>query len=98
RFSRDWSSDVCSSDLALLAAMSIGILFEDNQHCVEYVNPAFLRMWLISEHEDLRGLPTRTVLERSTEHFVRPANASRYVLNVMKDRKSVVSGKSSRRG
>lgn len=68
---------------ALLAAMSIGILFEDNQHCVEYVNPAFLRMWLISEHEDLRGLPTRTVLERSTEHFVRPANASRYVLNVM---------------
>lgn len=68
---------------ALLAAMSIGILFEDNQHCVEYVNPAFLRMWLINEHDDLRGLPTRTVLERSTERFARPANASRYVLNVM---------------
>lgn len=68
---------------ALLAAMSIGILFEDNQHCVEYVNPAFLRMWLISEHDDLRGQPTRAVLERSTERFVRPANASRYVLNVM---------------
>jgi diguanylate cyclase (GGDEF)-like protein/PAS domain S-box-containing protein len=68
---------------ALLAAMSIGILFEDNQHCVEYVNPAFLRMWLIGEHDDLRGLTTRTVLERSAERFARPANASRYVLNVM---------------
>jgi len=30
---------------ALLSAMSIGILFEDNERQVEYVNPAFLRMW-----------------------------------------------------
>lgn len=68
---------------ALLAAMSIGILFEDNNHDVEYVNPAFLNMWLINEREDLRGLPTKTVLERSSERFAQPTNASKYVLNVL---------------
>lgn len=68
---------------ALLASMSIGILFEDNNHGVEYVNPAFLKMWLINEHDDLRGMPTKTVLERSTELFARPTNVSKYVLNVL---------------
>ncbi|MBY0484499.1 MAG: EAL domain-containing protein [Nitrosomonas sp.] len=67
---------------ALLAAMNIGILFEDNDHRVEYVNPAFLRMWLVNEHDDLTGMPTKTVLERSTECFSQPVHASKYVLNV----------------
>ena len=68
---------------ALLSAMSIGILFEDSDRKVEYVNPTFLRMWLIDENLDLLGMPTKVVLERSTEHFGRPGNASKYVLNVM---------------
>jgi len=68
---------------ALLSAMSIGILFEDNGRQVEYVNPAFLRMWAINEHDDLLGMPTKTVLERSTERFARPAHASKYALNVL---------------
>ncbi|SEP75647.1 PAS domain S-box-containing protein/diguanylate cyclase (GGDEF) domain-containing protein [Nitrosomonas ureae] len=68
---------------ALLAAMNIGILFEDNERRVEYVNPAFLRMWLVNEHDDLTGLPTKIVLEKSTERFAQPAHASKFVLNVM---------------
>jgi diguanylate cyclase (GGDEF)-like protein/PAS domain S-box-containing protein len=68
---------------ALLSAMNIGILFEDNERRVEYVNPAFLRMWLINEHDDLLGMPTKIVLARSTESFSCPANASKYVLNVL---------------
>ncbi|PSJ17757.1 bifunctional diguanylate cyclase/phosphodiesterase [Nitrosomonas supralitoralis] len=68
---------------ALLAAMNIGILFEDNERRVEYVNPAFLKMWLINEHDDLTGLPTKIVLERSTERFAQPTHASKFVLNIM---------------
>lgn len=68
---------------ALLAAMNIGILFEDNERRIEYVNPAFLRMWLVSEHDDLTGMPTKTVLERSTERFSQPTHASKFVLNVV---------------
>lgn len=68
---------------ALLSAMNIGILFEDNQQRVEYVNPAFLRMWGINEHEKLLNESTKTVLERSTQHFARPAHASKHVLNVL---------------
>lgn len=68
---------------ALLAAMNIGILFEDNERRVEYVNPAFLQMWLIDENDGLTGLPTKIVLERSTERFAQPTHASKFVLNVM---------------
>ncbi|MBK8898745.1 MAG: EAL domain-containing protein [Candidatus Competibacteraceae bacterium] len=68
---------------ALLAAMSVGILFEDNQQCVEYLNPAFLRMWAIDdETPNLIGRPTRDILEHSTHRFARPDHASRFVLQV----------------
>ena len=68
--------------VALLSAMNIGILFEDNERRVEYVNPAFLRMWLINEHDDLLGVATKLVLERSTELFVRPAHTSKNAFNM----------------
>ena len=68
---------------ALLAAMSIGILFEDNRQRVEYLNPAFLRMWAIDETFDLVGHPMREILEHSTHRFARPDHASRYVLQVL---------------
>lgn len=66
---------------ALLSAMGIGILFEDDQQQVEYVNPAFLRMWGIDEHENLLNKPTRTILECSSERFTSD-HASQHVLNV----------------
>ncbi|HRD66412.1 MAG TPA: EAL domain-containing protein [Candidatus Competibacter sp.] len=68
---------------ALLAAMSVGILFEDNRQCVEYLNPAFLKMWAIDETLDLVGHPMREILEHSTHRFARPDHASRYVLQVL---------------
>lgn len=67
---------------ALLAAMNVGILFEDNRQCVEYLNPAFLRMWAIDETLDLSGRPIRDILEHSTQRFARPDHASRFVLQV----------------
>ncbi|MDV6342824.1 EAL domain-containing protein [Nitrosomonas sp. Is24] len=68
---------------ALLSAMNMGILFEDNEHRVEYVNPAFLRMWGIGEHENLLNKPARTILESSSERFAQPSHASKHVLNVL---------------
>lgn len=68
---------------ALLSAMNIGILFEDNAQHVEYVNPAFLRIWNISAHENLLNEPTRIVLERSAERFTQPAHAFQHALNVL---------------
>lgn len=68
---------------ALLSAMSIGILFEDRDGRVEYVNPAFRRMWAIGNDLDLVGRPSRDVLEHSTHRFARPDHASRHVLHVL---------------
>ncbi|WP_019584388.1 EAL domain-containing protein [Thioalkalivibrio sp. ALE16] len=68
---------------ALLSAMSIGILFEDRNGQVEYVNPAFRRMWAIDSEVELVGRPSREVLEHSTHRFARPDHASRHVLHVL---------------
>jgi diguanylate cyclase (GGDEF)-like protein/PAS domain S-box-containing protein len=68
---------------ALLSAMSIGILFEDRDGRVEYVNPAFCRMWAVNDKVNLIGEPTRRVLEHSTHRFARPDHASRHVLHVL---------------
>lgn len=68
---------------SLLSAMSIGILFEDRQGHIEYVNPAFRRMWAISDEIELIGKPSRAVLEHSTHRFARPDHASRHVLHVL---------------
>ncbi|WP_019623691.1 sensor domain-containing protein [Thioalkalivibrio thiocyanoxidans] len=68
---------------SLLSAMSIGILFEDREGRIEYVNPAFRRMWAISDEIELVGQPSRAVLEHSTHRFARPDHASRHVLHVL---------------
>ncbi len=67
----------------LLSAMNIGILFEDREGRVEFVNPAFLRLWAIPEKVDIIGMPAREVLEHSTHRFARPNIASRHVLQVL---------------
>ncbi|MFW5452152.1 EAL and GGDEF domain-containing protein [Thioalkalivibrio sulfidiphilus] len=68
---------------ALLSGMSIGILFEDTGGHVEYVNPAFRRMWAIGDQVELVGRPSRDVLEHSTHRFARPDHASRHILHVL---------------
>ncbi|WP_290636864.1 EAL domain-containing protein [Aquisalimonas sp.] len=68
---------------ALLSGMSIGILFEDRTGLVEYVNPAFKRIWSIDVELNLVGRPTTEVLEHSTHRFSRPDHASKHVLQVL---------------
>lgn len=68
---------------ALLAAMRLGILFEDQDHRVEYVNPAFLRMWAIGEEFDPVGRHTREVIEHSRRRFSRPEHASGLILQTL---------------
>lgn len=68
---------------ALLSGMSIGILFEDRDGRVEYVNPAFRHMWAIGEGIELVGRPTQDVLNHSTHRFARPDHASKHILHVL---------------
>jgi diguanylate cyclase (GGDEF)-like protein/PAS domain S-box-containing protein len=68
---------------ALLSAMNIGILFEDRNRRVEYVNPAFRRIWAIPDGEDVIGMPTGEMLAGSKRQFAHPAHASKYVLQVL---------------
>ncbi|MDT8406356.1 MAG: EAL domain-containing protein [Methylococcales bacterium] len=68
---------------ALLSAMSIGILFEDQAGQIEYVNQAFYNLWAIPENLDLTNLPSQHVLEHSTHRFARPGHASRHILRVL---------------
>lgn len=67
----------------LLSGMSIGILFEDRDNRVEYINPAFRHMWAIEAHVELIGRPTREVLDHSTHRFARPDHASKHILHVL---------------
>jgi diguanylate cyclase (GGDEF)-like protein/PAS domain S-box-containing protein len=67
----------------LLSGMSIGILFEDRDNRVEYVNPAFRNMWAIGDSTELVGRPTRDVLDHSTHRFARPDHASKHILHVL---------------
>lgn len=50
---------------ALLSAMGLGILFEDREHRIEYVNPAFLRMWAIGEDFDPVGSSMAAIVAHS---------------------------------
>ena len=67
----------------LLAAMNLGILFEDVENRVVYMNPAFRRMWLIREGLDIIGKPTRDVMEHSASMLARPDHFSRHILEVL---------------
>lgn len=66
---------------ALLSAMNIGILFGDNEQRIEYVNPAFLKMWGINEHDPLLNQPAGDVLESITRRLAQPAHASGHTLD-----------------
>lgn len=68
---------------ALLSAMSIGILFEDRESRIEYVNPAFRNIWAIPDDLDLTDRPALEVLEHSTHRLARPDHASKFVLQVV---------------
>ena len=68
---------------SLLSAMSIGILFENAQNRVLYVNPAFRRIWLIRDQIDLTGHFTSEVLTYSGNVLARPDHFSKHILYVL---------------
>ena len=68
---------------SLLSAMSIGILFENAQNRVLYVNPAFRRIWLIRDQVDLTGHFTSEVLTYSGNVLARPDHFSKHILCVL---------------
>ncbi|PPD32334.1 MAG: hypothetical protein CTY18_10990 [Methylomonas sp.] len=68
---------------ALLSAMNIGVLFEDKTGLVDFVNPAFLRIWGINADAPISGNPLRNLLEYSPSRFSWPEHASKFVLQVL---------------
>jgi PAS domain S-box/diguanylate cyclase (GGDEF) domain len=67
---------------ALLSAMNVGILFVSANDRVLYHNPAFLRIWIINEKEDLVGKPVSQVLDHSANILARPDHFSKHLLRV----------------
>lgn len=67
---------------ALLSAMNTGILFQDKDHNVEFVNSSFRKIWGIDESENLIGVTTKNVLEKSSSYVARPDNSSKYLLKI----------------
>ena len=68
---------------SLLSAMNIGILFENAENRVIYVNPAFRRVWLIRDNADLAGRLTTEVLGFSANVLARPDHFSKHILYVL---------------
>lgn len=68
---------------ALLSVMNIGILFEDREGRIEFVNPAFRRLWAIKETVDLIDNFTQEILMYSAHQFAKPDQAAKQVLQVL---------------
>ncbi len=67
---------------SLLTAMNQGILFVGPDNKVVYFNPAFLRVWMISNAEKLVGKPAPEVLRLSANVLAQPDHFSKYLLDV----------------
>jgi len=68
---------------SLLDAMTVGVLFEDTENRVVYVNPTFRRIWAIPEQIELIGLPTVEALCSSINRLARPDQFSQHILAVV---------------
>ena len=68
--------------VSLLGAMNQGILFVGADNTVIYFNPAFLRMWMIADTENLVGKPASDVLRLSANVLSQPDHFSRFLLDV----------------
>lgn len=68
---------------SLLSAMNIGILFVNVDNCVNYYNPAFLRIWMIRDSSQLIGRPATEVLSYSANVLAKPDHFSKHILHVL---------------
>ncbi|HYP67890.1 MAG TPA: EAL domain-containing protein [Thiobacillaceae bacterium] len=71
---------------ALLSAMNLGILFVNPEGRVVYHNPAFTRMWMIPEREQLIGLEVNAAIAKSPGQVVRPDQFSRHLQSALATR------------
>lgn len=69
--------------LSLLSAMNIGILFASLDNRIVYSNPAFTRIWMLREMDNLVGRPISDVLRFSANVLAQPDNFSKYLLEVV---------------
>ena len=69
--------------LSLLSAMNIGILFASLDNHIVYSNPAFTRIWMLREVENLVGRPISDVLHFSANVVVKPDNFSERLMDVV---------------
>jgi len=83
RHLKDQADKEKSRITALLSAMNIGILFEDNNNNVEYINPAFKRMWALSDEKTLIGHSLNELLSNSPNLFPNLDHSSKYILQVL---------------
>jgi len=66
----------------LLGAMNLGILFVGTDSKVVYYNPAFLRMWMIVDSDELIGKPATEILRLSANALAQPDHFSKFLLDV----------------
>ncbi len=71
---------------ALLSAMNLGILFVGADGRVVYHNPAFNRLWLIPESEDLVGWQPREVFARSACKLLQPGHFASHIETMLAGR------------
>ncbi len=71
---------------ALLSAMNLGILFVNPEGRVVFHNPAFNRMWMIPEPEQLIGLEVDAAIAKSPGQLTRPDHFSRHLLSALATR------------
>jgi diguanylate cyclase (GGDEF)-like protein/PAS domain S-box-containing protein len=73
---------------ALLSAMNLGILFVNPEGRVVYCNPAFTRIWMIPEREQIIGLEVNAALAKSPSELARPDHFSRHLLSTLASREA----------
>lgn len=69
--------------LSLLSAMNIGILFASMENRIVYTNPAFTRIWMLRDVDNLVGRPISDVLKFSSNVLAQPDNFSKYLMQVV---------------
>ncbi|MDH4274456.1 MAG: EAL domain-containing protein [Gammaproteobacteria bacterium] len=70
---------------ALLSAMNIGILFEDNSNKIIYVNPAFGSIWEMPSTVNLVGQTVDEILKHTPKIFVDKASAAHQLFKLGDD-------------
>jgi diguanylate cyclase (GGDEF)-like protein/PAS domain S-box-containing protein len=70
--------------VALLSAMTLGIVFVDNAGLVVYCNPAFEHIWRIRSREQIIGKSASDLLQESSMTLVNPLHFSEHIVRVLR--------------